>query len=207
MTQKNINNFERDKDESEQQDSGKNNKPDHTENTKKTKSREDNLMRNVEIEKIVLHCGGIDDKHEKSVKLLEKITGRKVYIVKSKRRFPEFGISPGKKSGCKVTVRDKEEIKSFLKRFFAAVENKISRSSVSENQYCFGIKEYIEVPGLEYDRDVGILGFEVMVIFTRKGKRVKLRKIKQGKYPRKQEVTREEVINYLSKNFNLEVEK
>ncbi len=166
-----------------------------------------NIMRNIEIEKIVLHCGGIDDKHEKSVKLLEKITGRKVYIVKSKRRFPEFGISPGKKSGCKVTIRNKEEIKSFLKRFFSAVENKISRSSASENQFCFGIKEYIEVPGLEYDRDVGILGFEVMVIFTRKGKRVRTRKIKQGKYPRKQEVTREEVINYLSKNFNLEVEK
>ena len=51
-------------------------------NTKKNKS--ENKMREVEIEKMVLHCGGTEEKHEKSVQLLEMITGsKKIYIVKS----------------------------------------------------------------------------------------------------------------------------
>ncbi|MFH1359060.1 MAG: 50S ribosomal protein L5 [archaeon] len=175
--------------------------------TKTKKNKTDNKMREIEIEKMVLHCGGTEEKHEKSVQLLEMITGsKKIYIVKSKKRFPAFGIAPGKKSGCKITLRDKKNIKSLLERFFSAIENKLKKKQIAENQVCFGIPEYIEVPGLEYDRDIGILGFEVMLVFKRKGKRVKLRKIKQGDYPKKQEVTKKEIIDYLIKNFGLEVE-
>ncbi len=164
-----------------------------------------NLMRNVEIEKIVLHCGGIDDKLERSVKLLKKISGRTVYIKKSTRRIPAFGISPGKKSGCKVSIRDKDQINNLLKRFFSALDNKLKKRQITENQACFGIKEYIEVPGLEYEREIGIIGFEVMIVFKRKGKRVKMKKRKRGKLPKKQNVSVEEIIDLLKKNFDVEV--
>jgi len=163
-------------------------------------------MREIEIEKIILHCGGTEDKLDKSTRLLEKITGsKKIFIVQSKKRYPAFGIAPGKKSGCKITIRDKEKIKDLLTRFFESFDNEISKKQIVENQFCFGVHEYIEVPGLEYERDLGILGFEVMVVFTRKGKRVKLRKVKQGSYPKKQEVTKEEIVEYLIKNYGLEV--
>ena len=66
-------------------------------------------MRDIEIEKIVLNCGGVGDKLEKSVKLLEMITKRKVKKLKSTRRIPAFAISPGKESGCKVTLRDTKQ--------------------------------------------------------------------------------------------------
>lgn len=165
-----------------------------------------NKMREIEIEKIVLHCGGIEEKHEKSVKLLEMITGsKKIFIVQSKKRYPAFGIAPGKKSGCKITIRDKKKIDDLLTRFFSSVNNEISKKAIAENQFCFGIHEYIEVPGLEYDRDIGILGFEVMLVFKRKGKSVKLRKVKRGRLPQKQEVTKGEILDYLVKNFGLEV--
>ena len=164
-------------------------------------------MQNIEIEKMVVNCGGIDDKFDKSVKLLTMITKRKVDIRVSTKRIPTFNISPGKKSGCRVTIRDKEEIISLLKRFFAAVDNKISRKKIVNNHFSFGIKEYIEIPGLEYNREIGILGFEVDVSFKRKGKRVKLRKVKQGKYPKRQEVTKEEIIDFLKKTLKLEVTK
>jgi large subunit ribosomal protein L5 len=167
-----------------------------------------NPMREVEIEKMILHCGGTEDKLEKSVKLLERITNsKKIYVIQSSKRFPTFGIAPGKKSGCKITIRDVSKIKEMLARFFVAVDNQISKKAIAENQFCFGVHEYIEIPGLEYDRDIGILGFEVMLVFKRKGKSVKLRKIKQGKYPQKQEVTKEEILEYLTENFNLEVGK
>ena len=165
-----------------------------------------NKMRDIEIEKIVLHCGATEDKLEKSIKLLEKITGsKKIYIVKSRRRIPAFGISPGKKSGCKITIRDREKIKDYLKRFFSSMDNQIKIRQISENQVCFGIHEYIEVPGLEYDRDIGILGFEVMVVFKRKGKSVENKKIKRSSLPKKQIVTKEEIVEFLIKNFNMEV--
>jgi large subunit ribosomal protein L5 len=169
---------------------------------------EQNKMREIDVEKMILHCGGTEDKLEKSIKLLGMITGsKKIYTVQSKKRFPAFGIAPGKKSGCKITLRDKAKILDLLARFFVAVDNQISRKAISENQFCFGVHEYIEIPGLEYDRDIGILGFEVMLVFKRKGKSVKLKKIKQGKYPKKQEVTKEEILSYLTENFNLEVGK
>ena len=165
----------------------------------------ENKMRNIEIEKMILHCGGTDDKHEKSIKLLEMITKRKIQVVKSTRRLPAFGISPGKKSGCKVTLRNKKKIIDLLQRFFASLNNEISNKKITENQLCFGIPEYIEIPGLEYQRDIGILGFEAMVVFKRKGKRVKIRKAKRGALPKKQQVSKEEIIEYLTQELGMEV--
>ena len=172
-----------------------------------TKIQSENLMRGIEMEKIVIHCGGTDDKLEKSIKLLKKITNKTIYIKKSTRRIPAFGISPGKKSGCKVTIRNKKIMHELLRRFFSAVENKIKMRQITENQLCFGIKEYIEVPGLEYERDIGILGFEIMIVFKRKGKRVKMRKIKMGKFPRKQNVTPREIAIFMKEDFKLEIGK
>jgi len=162
-----------------------------------------NKMQNIEIEKLVLNCGGVEDKLERSIKLLEIVTKRKIHIIKSAKRIPDFGISPGKKSGCKVTIRNKEEIIGLLKRFFAALDNNLSKKQVAENHASFGIREYIEVPGLEYNRDIGMIGFEFDISFKRKGKRVKNRKIKKGKYPKRQNVTREEIIDFLKKNFKV----
>jgi large subunit ribosomal protein L5 len=152
------------------------------EKSKIKKSESDNLMREIEIEKMVLNCGGLDDKLEKSVKLLEMITNKKILKTTAKKRIPMFGLSPGKKAGCKVTLRNKEEINLLLKRFFSATSNNILKRKIQENQFSFGIPEYIEVPGLEYKREIGIIGFEITVVFKRKGKRVKLKKIKQGRY-------------------------
>tara|TARA_Y100000310_G_scaffold338211_1_gene427233 strand:- start:857 stop:1396 length:540 start_codon:yes stop_codon:yes gene_type:complete len=171
-----------------------------------TQIEKENIMKELEVEKMVINCGGVDDKLEKSIKLLEKITeNRKIYQISSTRRIPAFGISPGKKSGCKVTIRNKEKIIELLKRFFAAVDNEISSKKIVENHVSFGVNEYIEVPGLEYDRDIGILGFEVSVVFKKKGKRVKMKKIKQGKYPKRQAVSKEEIIEFLTKHIGVEV--
>jgi large subunit ribosomal protein L5 len=168
---------------------------------------EKNKMKHIETEKMVLNCGGLAEKLEKSVKLLEMVTNRKIIITKSTKRIPDFGISPGKESGCKVTIRDKKDIDTLLKRFFSAISNKISNKKITENQFSFGIEEYIEIPGLEYKREIGMLGFDITVVFKRKGKRVILRKIKRGKYPKRQAVTKQEIIEYLTKHYGVEIEQ
>jgi large subunit ribosomal protein L5 len=177
------------------------------EKKKETNKKENqNKMKDIEIEKMILNCGGLGDKLEKSVKLLEMVTKMKPYKTKAKKRIQAFDISPGKESGCKVTVRDKDKIDDLLKRFFAVLSNVINKKTIRENHFSFGIEEYIEVPGLEYEREIGIIGFEVSVVFKRKGKRVMYKKIKRGKLPKRQHVREEEIIEFLERKFEVEVE-
>jgi len=170
-----------------------------------TKDKQKNKMEEIEIEKMILNCGATEDKLEKSIKLLAMITSKKVVTTRAKKRIPAFGISPGKGAGCKATLRNKEEIKELLKRFFVTHSNNLQGKCVTKNHLAFGVPEYIEIPGLEYKRDIGILGFEIDVVFKRKGKRVKIKKIKKGKLPEKQNVVRKEIIHYLNKNFEVEI--
>ena len=59
---------------------------------------------------------------------------------------------------------------------------------------------------MEYIREVGIMGFEVTVVFTRAGKSVEKKKVKRGKSHRLT-VSREEIENYLVTNFKTEIVK
>ncbi len=167
--------------------------------------KQKNIMEKIEMEKIVLNCGGTGEKLERSVRLLQDITNKKPKRIKSKKRIPSFGVRPGLETGCKVTLRGKN-ITPLLKRLFSAIENKISKKKIEDNHVSFGIEEYITIPGISYQREIGMLGLEVSIVFKRKGKRVKLKKIKKGKYPKRQAVTKHEIINYLNKNFGIEVE-
>ena len=122
--------------------------------------------------------------------------------VLSNKRIPSLGVRPGLEIGAVVTIRKgKEEL---LKRLFIAIENKLKKKQISENNFSFGIKEYIEIPGVEYQRDLGILGFDVTVAFKRTGRRVKLKKVKRGKIPKRQVITREEIIKFMEKEFGIE---
>ncbi len=164
-----------------------------------------NLMLEIEIEKVVLSCGAIGDELEKSMKLLELLSNKKPIKTRAKKRIPSFNIRPGLEIGCMVTLRGKEG-KEILKKLLASVDNSLKRKKIRENHFSFGIPEYIEIPGMEFQRDIGIIGLNVTVVFSRKGKRVEKRKIKTAKLPKKQKVSQEEIVEYMKKNYNLEVE-
>ena len=162
--------------------------------------KQDNPMRKIKIEKVVLSCGAIDKNLEKARKLLEYITDMKAQIIASKKRIPNFGVRPGLEVGTRVTLRGEKGLQ-LLKRLLAALDNTISKSQLSKNHFSFGIKEYIEIPGLEYKRDVGIIGLNVTIVFARPGVRVKIKKIKAGKLPSRQHVTEEEIAKFMEENF------
>lgn len=163
------------------------------------KNEKENPMRTVKIEKIVLSVGGTEDTLHKGFKLLETLTGRKPMKTKSHKRIPSLGVRPGLEVGALVTIR--ENFEPMLKKLLVAVENTVKRKQVSENTFSFGIKEYIEIPGQEYQREIGIIGLDVTVTFTRAGKRVKLKKIRSGKLPDKQMISKEEIIKFMEDNF------
>ena len=159
-----------------------------------------NPMRVIKIEKVLLSSGATGDDLKKAKKLLDFVSGRKAQILTSSKRIPEFDVRPGLEVGTRVTLRGKEAI-SLLKRLLGAIDNELNKKQVSDNHFSFGIKEYIEIPGIEYQRDIGIRGFNVTVVFSRAGSRVKLKKIKRGKVPKKQHISKEEIMEYMKEVF------
>lgn len=160
----------------------------------------DNKSREIKIEKVVLGIGGTGDDLEKGIKLLGMITERKIARMKTRRRIPSLGVRPNLEVGAMVTIR--KDCEKLLRRLLSAVDNTLKRKQISENNFSFGIKEYIEIPGIEYQRDIGIIGFDVTVVFKRAGKRVGLKKIKRGKIPARQRITGEEIIKFMETKFN-----
>ncbi|MBM3228766.1 50S ribosomal protein L5 [Candidatus Pacearchaeota archaeon] len=164
------------------------------------KKTEENPMRKIKLEKVTLSVGGVGEELEKGVRLLEMLTKRKPAKMKTKKRIPALGIRPKLEVGAVVTIRKNPE--EILKRLLAARNNMLNMGCVGENSFSFGIKEYIEIPGAEYQRDLGIRGLDVTVTFSRAGRRIKLKKIKRGKIAKKQNISKEEIIQLMEENFN-----
>ncbi len=160
----------------------------------------ENVMRKIKIEKILLSASGKGDDLAKAKKLLEIISGKKAQIIASNKRIPDFGVAPGMEVGTRVTLRG-EAVEDLLKRLLGAVDNVLNKKFVSENHFSFGLKEYIDIPGIEYQRDIGIRGFNVTIVFARPGLRVKRKKIKSGNIPKKQHISKEEIIKFMGERF------
>ncbi|MFH1365356.1 MAG: 50S ribosomal protein L5 [archaeon] len=165
----------------------------------KSKETGENVMRKIRLEKVILSVGGTGDVLEKGTKILERVSLKKVVKRKSKKRIPSLGVRPGLEVGAMITIRKNPE--EILKRLLATNENVLKIKQVSENTFSFGIKEYIEIPGMDYQRDIGIIGFDVTVTLKRAGKRIRLKKIKRGKIPLRQTISKEEVIKFMEDNF------
>ncbi len=161
--------------------------------------KKENIMRKMKMEKVVLSVGGIGDVLEKGVKLLTLLSGRKPARIKSRKRIPSFNVRPGLEVGAVVTIRKNPE--EMLKKMLATIDNILNKKQISENNFSFGIKEYIEIPGVEYQRDIGIMGFDVTVVFKRAGRRIRFKKIKRGKIPKRQRISKEEIIKFMEEKF------
>ncbi|MBS3087504.1 50S ribosomal protein L5 [Candidatus Pacearchaeota archaeon] len=166
---------------------------------------QENPMREIKLEKVILNIGGVGEKLEKGEILLKTVSGKKPIKVKATKRIPTWNVRPGLEVGIKVTLRGEDALK-MVKRLLPAVDNILKEKQIQPNCFSFGIHEYIEIPGMEYIREVGIMGFEVTVVFTRAGKSVEKKKVKRGKSHRLT-VSREEIENYLVTNFKTEIVK
>jgi large subunit ribosomal protein L5 len=160
-----------------------------------------NKMREIKIEKVVLSIGGKADELEKGVKLLKILTNRKPAKMISRKRIPSWSVRPNLEVGAVVTIRKGAE--EFLKRLLVAKDNTLKKKQISENNFSFGIEEYIEIPGTEYVRELGIRGFDTTVVFKRTGRRVRLKKAKRGRIPKKQIISKEEIIKFMEEKFSI----
>jgi len=174
---------------------------------KEKRISEKNAMKKIMIEKVTLNCGAGTDqaKLEKSMKLLKIITDHTPMKTFTTKRIPAFGIRPGLSVGCKITLRRKEAA-DLLKRLLEAVGNKLKKKQISNGYFAFGIKEYIEIPGVAFQRDLGILGLDVCVTLTRPGFSILKKKSKKSKLPLRSRITKEETIQFMEENFKTTIE-
>lgn len=165
-------------------------------------------MRNiVKIDKVVLNIGVGEpgERLDNAKKLLEIITGKRAIYTKAKERNPTFKIRPGLEIGVKVTLRGKDA-EEILKRVFAAHKNTIKRGMFDRaGNLSIGVKEYIDLPGIKYMPEIGVMGFDVAVRLMKPGYRVARRKRAPSKVGKRQRVSPEEAIEFITKKFDVKV--
>lgn len=165
------------------------------------------MMRKVKIEKITLNIGvGKDpNKLEKALKLLEKITGEKPVKTTTSKRIPAWNLRPGLEIGCKITLRRKKA-EEVLKRLLSAKENRLKESQFDDKgNLAFGLHEYVDIPGMKYEHEIGMLGLEVSVTLERAGFRIKRRKSRKTKIGTNHKISKEDAIDFMKNNFNVKL--
>ena len=170
------------------------------------KNEKENPMKKIRIEKVTLNIGCGDDaqKIEKAKKLLQMLTDRTPVVTKSKRRST-FKIPKGKPLGVMVTLRG-QEAAEFLKRALESVESRLPKEHIdSSGNFSFGIKEYIDISGVKYSHDIGMMGLDVAVTLERPGFHVKKRRARKAKIGAKHKLNKEETINWVKETFKVDV--
>jgi large subunit ribosomal protein L5 len=171
------------------------------------KKWEDNPMLTPKISSVVVNCcvGKSGDPLQKAMKLVQEITGQKPTQCKAKQTVREFGIRKDEPISCKVTLRGSRAI-DFLKRALSVVDFKLKeRSFDTQGNVSFGIKEHIQLPGVRYDPDVGIIGFDVSITIERKGRRISKRRRIRRRVPLSHRVGKNEAIVFLERTLGVKI--
>lgn len=166
-----------------------------------------NPMREVRVEKVTLNIGVGEggEKLSKAETLLERLTGQKPARTLAKKTVREFGMRKGEPVGVKVTLRGRRA-EEMLPKLLQAVDNRLSsRSFDGQGNFSFGIKEYIDLPGVRYDPEIGMFGMDVCVTLERPGYRVKRRKRQRRRIPSSHAITREEAIKFVTEKWGVTV--
>ena len=162
----------------------------------------------ISIEKVTINIGvgQAGEQMEKAKKLIENLTGQKAIEMQTNKRIPTWGVRKKLAIGTKTTLRGKKA-KEFLEKCLDAVDHQLKSKSFDEfGNFAFGVKEYIDLPGIKYDPEIGMFGFDVCVTMKKWGYRNAKRKIKKSKIPKKHRVTKQESIDFIKENFKVEVE-
>lgn len=164
-----------------------------------------NSMRQIKVEKITLNIGAGKDENmlKKGLILLQKFSSVKPVKTQTKKRIPAWSLRPGLSIGCKVTIRDGAE--KLLKKLLESKRNKLSSKCFdSQGNFSFGIAEYVDIPGFEYDPDLKMMGLEIAVTLRRPGFRVNKRKVNPSLIGKNHKISKEEAIDFV-KNLGVEV--
>ncbi len=166
-----------------------------------------NPMKQIKVAKITLNIGAgkSEEMLKRAVKLLAKISSVKPIHTKTQKRIPGWALRPGLAIGAKSTVR--KGAKEVLLKLLAARNNTLSKKSFdAQGNFSFGVPEYIDIPGLEYDPELKIMGLEAAVTLERAGFRLKKRNINAKKVGKTHLITKDDAIKFVQETLGVTVE-
>ena len=166
-----------------------------------------NAMREIRVDKVVVNIGvgEAGERLVKAQKVLEMVTGQKSVQTISKTVNRDLGIRVGMPLGCKVTLRG-EAAEDFIRKALVIREMRVPEYSFDkEGNMSFGISDYTDFEGMKYDPEIGIFGMDINVVLRRAGNRVTQRALLKRRIPKSHRVDREEAIQYMKDNFEVEV--
>jgi len=164
-------------------------------------------MKKISLAKVVLNMGvgKSGEPIEIGKKTLLQITGKKPNARNAKKSQRDWGVRKGEPIGIAVTVRGNDATE-LLKRLLVANDNQIKeRVFDNEGNLSFGIKEYIDIPEIKYDPNIGILGLEVSVSLARPGFSVKLRSGRKAKIGKNHTIAKNDAIKFLTEEFGVKI--
>lgn len=159
------------------------------------------------IDKVIVNIGvgKSGEELQKASKVLETMTGQTPVIINARKNVKEWGVRKGQTIATKVTLRG-EKADEFIKKSLVVFDNRILRKAFDNyGNVSWGIDEHIKVPGVKYDPEIGIFGFNVSVKLVRPGFRVKYRKKLRRKIGSEHYVNRQEAMYFFEKVFNIEI--
>jgi large subunit ribosomal protein L5 len=165
-------------------------------------------MRKIRLEKVTINMGAGEagQKLENAKKLVGKFSENKIVVTKTRRRTT-FGVAKHRPIGAKVTLRG-ENAREFLEKVLHALDNRLRETNFDDNgNFSLGIKEYIHIPGVRYDPEIGIMGMDVCVTLERPGFRVRRRRVRPKSIGKKHRITREESQEWVKKEFGVMIVK
>ena len=167
----------------------------------------ESVMKKISLEKVVLNMGvgRSGDAIEVAKKALDQISGKKSCAREAKETQRDWGIRKGEPIGVAVTIRG-NDAKELLKRLFEAKGNQVNgRAFDNFGNYSFGIREHIDIPGVKYDPQIGILGLGISVALTRPGYGIRTRSKHKARVGKTHIIKSQEAKDYLTKEFGVTV--
>jgi large subunit ribosomal protein L5 len=164
-------------------------------------------MKQIRLEKVVLNMGvgKSGEAIEIAKKALDQITGKKSCARDAKATQRDWGVRKGEPIGVAVTVRG-QDASTLLKRLFEAVGNRVKGKSFDNfGNISFGIKEHIDIPGIKYDPQIGILGLEAAVTLTRPGFSIRVRSRHKASVGKHHRISKDEAIEFLTREFGVAI--
>ena len=137
------------------------------------------VMEVPRISKIVLNMGvgeAVGDKKllDNAVGDMQKISGQKPVVTKSRKSIAVFKIREGYPIGCMVTLRH-ERMYEFLDRLVSIALPRVrdfrgvsGRAFDGRGNYNMGVKEQIIFPEIEYDKIDALRGMNITITTTAK---------------------------------------